>query len=81
MLANFLRPAGPLKRRNYGVALHKGGNAVRFVVPPLREVQQKKYFRRRALFSGLEAALNLKLLWDSTSKSFEIKTASMQLLS
>ena len=34
MLANFLRPAGPLKRRNYGVALHKGGNAVHFVVPP-----------------------------------------------
>ena len=47
--------------------------------PLLGRCNTNVLFRRRALFCGLEAALILKLFWDLTSKSIEIKAASMQL--
>ena len=61
MLANFSRPTGAVYRRDYGIAPIKGGNAVRFAVPPPKEVQHFFVFRRQAFVCGLEAVLISKL--------------------
>ena len=50
MLAIFFRPAVARYQRDYGIAPTKGGNAVRFAVPPPREVQHILFFAAGPLF-------------------------------
>ena len=78
MLANFSRPTGAVYRRVYGIAPIKGGNAVRFVVPPPREVQ-RIFFSPHGLCVWPRGCFDFKTFWDLSSKSSEIKAASRQL--
>ena len=68
MLANFSRPAGGLHRRNYGTALHKGGDAVRFVAPLLRKVQQKFLIFVAGPLSRPRGGFDLKILGSKPEK-------------
>jgi len=72
-LANFLRPTGGLKRRNYGTALHKGGDAVRFVAPPLRKVQQKIFIFAAGPLSMPRGGFDLKILGLESRKVLRSK--------